>query len=117
MAQAVQHVDNREIAHSDRQVGIDQTQKLPAHREKEEIPISNVKRSETKLTTEAKGNRLPVTFRHENPPSLTVASQYSSYNSASIGMPIIRKALNSLVIVKMCRELQPVLHRCALRSR
>ena len=96
-AQSVQPITKQEIALSDRQIGI-YPLKTSSSQEKEEIPISNVKHSETKLTivtglqdkqhmeqknsetklTSTKGNRLPVIFYREKPPSptVTVASHY-----------------------------------------
>ena len=75
-AQSVQPITKQEIALSDRQIGI-YPLKTSSSQEKEEIPISNVKHSETKLTS-TKGNRLPVIFYREKPPSptVTVASHY-----------------------------------------
>ena len=100
MAQAVQHVRNRRIAHSDTQVGNLTRLDDPSTQGKRRDP--NLL-SETKQTTGTKGDRLPVTFSPKKPPSLTVSSQYSSYYSASIRVPIIRKALDCLVIIILHR--------------
>ena len=94
------------IAHSDRNPVLTRfNQKTPSSQGKSRDPNLQNETSETKTKCQPKGNRLPVTFRHTKPPSLTIASQYpsSSYNRASEGMPI-REALNSLAIIIMqCR--------------
>ena len=74
--------------------------KAPSQQGKSRDPNLHSETSETTTTAE-QGDRLPVTKCREKSPSLTIASQYPSYNCASIRMPIITKALYSLAFIIM----------------
>ena len=95
--------ESQKVSRTQRQPGIDQAnkqyklEKLPAIREKAEIPISVVKLVRRPLSWT--GNRLPVTKRHKTPLSLAITSQYSTNHRASIRMPIITQALYCLAFI------------------